>query len=387
MSNSNKPLLLQWNCRGIRAAAPELNERIKGMDAKPLAVLLQETQGTGPSLYGYRAYTAPSITCSSRSDPSQTVVEGQTIIYVLKTVAHCQIPTAAFGTDTQEVVAVRFRVGRRNFTVASTYVRPRTAQHASTRVNFSWMRRLRAFYPHDAAVFAGDFNAEHKAWGYQISRSRGLQLLEEADEAELHLVNDLSQATRRTQNPAQRDTVPDLTWATANAVATWSREPTPWSSDHYPIWIQLSGIDKKCRKHVLYTNWQRFRDLLIQPTEHDGPDKPCPELIDRILGAAKAATSISEVEGDSPPPDRHLVNLWKHRDELGRCTLPVAARTMTWSKYGNKLRRFAVMQNYSLASAGKSIVKRFHAIQEQESFGQRSGLFVDAVSSKERCRR
>ncbi|KAH9365972.1 hypothetical protein HPB48_007877 [Haemaphysalis longicornis] len=35
-----------------------------------------------------------------------------------------------------------------------------------------------------------------------------------------------------------------------------------------------------------------------------------------ILGAAKAATSISEVEGDSPSPDRHLVKLWKQRDEL-----------------------------------------------------------------------
>ncbi|KAH9359737.1 hypothetical protein HPB48_002569 [Haemaphysalis longicornis] len=222
MSNSDKLWLLQWNCRGIRAAAPELNERIKSMDTKPLAVLLQETQETGPSLNGYRAYTAPSITRSSRSDPSQTVVECQTIIYVLKTVAHCQIPTAAFGTDTQEVVAVPFRVGRRNFTVASTYVRPRTAQHASIRVNFSGCGAFARFTLNNAAVFAGDFNAEHKAWGYQISRSRGLQLLEEADEAELPLVNDLSQATRRRQNPAQRDTVPDLTWATANAVATWS---------------------------------------------------------------------------------------------------------------------------------------------------------------------
>ncbi|KAH9379958.1 hypothetical protein HPB48_001415 [Haemaphysalis longicornis] len=209
--------------------------------------------------------------------------------------------------STQEVVAVRFRVGRRNFTVASTYVRARTAQHASTRVNFFWMRRHSARYPHDAAVFAGDFNAENKSWGYQISCSRGLQLLEEADEAELHLVNDLSQATRRRQNPGQ---------PTANGVATLSREPTPWSSDHYPIEIQLSGIDKKCRKRVLYTNWQRFRDLLIQPTRHDGPDKPCPEYLDCILRAAQAATSISDVDGESPPPDRHLVKLWNHRDEL-----------------------------------------------------------------------
>ncbi|KAH9365398.1 hypothetical protein HPB48_022542 [Haemaphysalis longicornis] len=63
-------------------------------------------------------------------------------------------------------------------------------------------------------------------------------------------------------------------------------------------------------------NWQRFRDLLIQPTGHDAPDKPCPEIIDRILRAAEATTTISEVEGDSPAPDRHLVYLWKHSDEL-----------------------------------------------------------------------
>lgn len=127
MSNSNKLLLLQWNCRGLCAAAPKLNERIKSMDTKPLAILLQETQGTGPSLYGYRASTTPSITHSSPSDPSETVVECQTVLYVLKAVAHCQIPTAASGTDTQEVVATRLRVGCRNSTVASTYVHPRTA--------------------------------------------------------------------------------------------------------------------------------------------------------------------------------------------------------------------------------------------------------------------
>lgn len=75
---------------------------------------------------------------------------------------YCQIPTTAFGTEVQEVIAARPLLGCRNIMVASTCDLALLDRLLPTWTS-PWMCRLRALYPHDAAVLAGDFNAEHVA--------------------------------------------------------------------------------------------------------------------------------------------------------------------------------------------------------------------------------
>ncbi|KAH9382743.1 hypothetical protein HPB48_023299 [Haemaphysalis longicornis] len=81
-------------------------------------------------------------------------VTQEVAVYVRQGVPHCHVPTIEFGSDVQEVVAVRTSLGRQNVLVASAYVRP-----AVGGADFEWIRRLRSPYPNDMAVFGGDFNA------------------------------------------------------------------------------------------------------------------------------------------------------------------------------------------------------------------------------------
>ncbi|KAH9363850.1 hypothetical protein HPB48_005250 [Haemaphysalis longicornis] len=115
--------------------------------------------------------------------------------------------------DVQEVVAVRVSFGGRTLLVASTYVRPQLPG-----ANFDWMQQLRALYFRDEVVIGGDFNALSTTWGYRVTNIRGRNLEKSAEDAELILVNDLSCPTRLGQSPSQRDTIPDLTWATPSTV-------------------------------------------------------------------------------------------------------------------------------------------------------------------------
>lgn len=310
---SNAARLLQWNCRGLRANAAELNEHLRLLQYKPVVVLLQETKGKGPGIQGYRSYEVPSIRYASFTDPAATVVIQQTAIYVLKGTPHCQVPTASMCNDVQDVVAVRVSLGSRKLLVASTYVRPHVRG-----ANFDWMRQLRTLYPRDQVVIGGDFNAFSTTWGYRVTNIRGRNLEEAADDADLILVNDLVYPTRLGQSSRQRDTIPDLTWATPSTVPGWQCESALWGSDHYPIWITLCASIRKTTKQVRYVDWRRFREL--QDVEPIGLHNPCSDrlqyLINSILLAASGATTVVEGEEDSPAPDQHLVNLWRVRDDL-----------------------------------------------------------------------
>ncbi|KAH9379162.1 hypothetical protein HPB48_011024 [Haemaphysalis longicornis] len=92
--------------------------------------------------------------------------------------------------------------------------------------------------------------------------------------------------------------------------------PTPWSNDHYPIWIKLSGIWQEVSETRALHELAAFQIPSYPDDRTRRTRQTFPELIHRILRAAEAPTSISEVEGDFPLPEYHLVTLWKHRDEL-----------------------------------------------------------------------
>ncbi|KAH9374632.1 hypothetical protein HPB48_022757 [Haemaphysalis longicornis] len=123
------------------------------------------------------------------------------------------------------------------------------------------MPQLHALYPRDEVVIGGDFNALSTTWGYRVTNNRGRNLGESAEDADLILVKDLSCPTRLGQSPSQRDTIPYLTWATPSMVSLWKCDSSSWGSDHYPIWITLSGTARKINTKVLYVDWPRFREL------------------------------------------------------------------------------------------------------------------------------
>ncbi|KAM7306314.1 hypothetical protein ISCGN_010045 [Ixodes scapularis] len=70
-------------------------------------------------------------------------------------------------------------------------------------------------------LVAGDFNAPHPGWGYQVERIKGRNLWNDSHEYGLSLITDPDQPTRR-GNYRNQDTTPDLTFVKGTEDSVWS---------------------------------------------------------------------------------------------------------------------------------------------------------------------
>lgn len=96
-------------------------------------------------------------------------------------------------------------------------------------------------YPATQTIIGGDFNAKNTTWGYAATDVRGKLLEETMEMNNLMLLNDPFEATRIGLHASQKDTSPDLTFASPGLVTTWKTFDTTWGSDHFPISISLRG--------------------------------------------------------------------------------------------------------------------------------------------------
>lgn len=297
--------VLQWNCRSLRANGAELSERLRTMYSPPVALLLQETRGTTPSINGYRAYFQPSILHDGKLEPT-----AQAAIFISRNIRHCQLDTSAYCTAFQEVVAVRIDLNSpQKIILVSVYLRPETGR--SNRGDFAWMTHLRSLFPGDAILIGGDFNASNVIWGYPRNTPRGAQLEREAQAANLTLVNDLDIPTRTALHSRQKGTTPDLTWTSHNLCSSWSCENDPWGSDHYPIWVSLKHGLKKRKRKVRCTDWDLFRQHLADPSSNSSEISA---LVEAMQQAMILATQEIDLPEELPTPDKHMLNLWETRE-------------------------------------------------------------------------
>lgn len=162
------PHVLQWNCRGLGTCAVELNLLFDCV-GRPLALLLQETNGTDQTLRKFNGYYQPSIEHRNRKrhrtqqpngiagPADEFVIRGQAAVFVRTDISQTQIDTSKYSTAVQEVVAVRCKIAKRNVVLVSVYMRPEVSSR--TRGSFTWIRALRRCYPNDDFLIGGDFNA------------------------------------------------------------------------------------------------------------------------------------------------------------------------------------------------------------------------------------
>lgn len=128
-------------------------------------------------------------------------------------------------------------------------------------------------------------------------------------------MNDIIYPTRIGLHPSQKDTTPDLTWATPGLTKSWVPYSTTWGSDHLPILIKFRG--KRVRygrnkKQCTHLNWTTFRDRLLQ---YDSP-KSLETMAEIIRNSSAAAVETITCDEDSPTLDNHLANLWKRMEYL-----------------------------------------------------------------------
>ncbi|KAH7945665.1 hypothetical protein HPB49_013638 [Dermacentor silvarum] len=103
------PHVLQWNCRGLETCAVELNLLFDCV-GRPLALLLQETNGTDQTLRKFNGYYQPSIEHRNRkrhrtSQPNgiagatdEFVIRGQAAVFVRTDIPQTQIDTGQRNT-------------------------------------------------------------------------------------------------------------------------------------------------------------------------------------------------------------------------------------------------------------------------------------------------
>lgn len=236
----NSPRILQWNCRSLPANGPDLKARLtynKPLQARPVALLLQETRCATYNITGYTGYYNPTITHKQGDTP-----QGQSAVYVRNDITSCQLDTSNYSTEAQEIVAARIvlpsKKGKtRTILLASVYMRPETGK--STLGNFDWISDWRNKYYADYIIIGGDFNARHRIWKYSTTSPRGNALQATMETYGFTLQNNLETPTRLGLHANQSDTIPDLTWTDGWPLHDWVVSEDTWGSDHYPIWITV----------------------------------------------------------------------------------------------------------------------------------------------------
>lgn len=307
--------ILQWNCRGFARRSAELALRLE-RSQKPSIWLLQETNCVYPKLTGFRSYSAPSITTRSRgrkprtrkSEDSEEEARGSAAILVENGIPQTQINTANWCNSMREIVAVRTLISGKVVVFVSVYLRPGIKGGHDT----DWIEELRDITGNDSLVIGGDFNTKHTLWGYKNNTSGGVRLVEVMESIGMELLNDLTVPTRIADRKTDRDTIPDLTWASPGLNGDWTVQLDPMGSDHLPIEITLENVERKqTHRRVKIIKWDTYRDSMA--CDMQNPGESSLDLSKRIRAAMKKATLTRSVKRGKPAPDMHLLNLWAGR--------------------------------------------------------------------------
>ncbi|KAG0421998.1 hypothetical protein HPB47_002141 [Ixodes persulcatus] len=304
----------------------------------------------------YNFYTNPTIeTAPSIREKNPVTKRGWAAVGILRHITQAQLDTTALCSTDREVVAARIRHGRTKFTVASVYLRPGTK--AVDGEMMQWIKGLIKLAEGDPIIVAGDFNSPHRYWGYTTNTRRGKDILEAMNTVGLELLNAPGVKTRLAKQRRQKDSTPDLSWASRCLDIEW----TPWKdslgSDHFPLEMKLrhgQGTGYKEKRPVV--KWDRFRELL---EAEDGQDVEM-----SIRKALREAKTEILVKPDAPTPDNHLLNLW-------------ASRLQALQKYGKKKTlRNKIKLNHATAKANRYTKElgRTRWRTHCESFNQRTGL-------------
>ncbi|KAG0410386.1 hypothetical protein HPB47_012496 [Ixodes persulcatus] len=306
-----------------------------------------EVGGVEKKIAGYNIFMTPTIRYKKRGRPRKgsdtpnvPVANGQAAVFVDDNLPQDQIDMSQWCNGYHEIVAVLVKIGARWLAVVSVYERPGYNVRSNAT---AWIPHLKLAAGKVPIIMGGDFNATHTMWGYSRDSPKGEEIADAMTLNCFRLVNDVDMPTRIGMHAKQKDTTPDLTWATRNIELEWQLSKDCMGSDHLPITVRLThfstGVKKRVHKRV---KWDKFREALTQGLTEGG-------FTERLQAALKEATQDINVKEGDPTPDSHLLNLWASRIEaLERYKKegkPPALRaklnlaTATAKRYANQLAR------------------------------------------------
>lgn len=131
----------------------------------------------------------------------------------------------------------------------------------------------------------------------------------------LILLNEPTNATRIGLHSSQKDTSPDITFASPGLIITCKTFDTTWGSDYFPISIYVLGKRLRTAKTLKLTKWTAFCETLNQSSD---PITGLPTFITRIQNAAQTSIEHITCSEDTSATDGHLANLWNRAGHLTR---------------------------------------------------------------------
>lgn len=296
---------------GIHGKKAVLIQAIKHAARQPDIILLQETHcEVSPKIPGYRSYatSVPKSTekwARSRGGVCTLVKKG--IVYLEHDLKHT---TNTEHLTIEVVVGKRNRKHKEHIYITNIYTKPK---YSSQRYG-TLIRKIKQLAGDNTTLICGDFNAQHTTWGYQRTTAKGRNLLEETQDADYHLINDISCPTRHGTS-VQRDTNPDLAFSN-NTKVRWRNTLETLGSDHcvIEIIIPLNSHVAPPRTQKL-TDWNKFRTNLETIPNHIDDIE---EWTKALLTEAQQATTEIETTDDMPNMDSRLAHLLEARNSLKR---------------------------------------------------------------------
>ncbi|XP_042144990.1 uncharacterized protein LOC115317788 [Ixodes scapularis] len=259
------------------------------------------------AITAFNVYLTPTIKSKpSCREKNPIEKKGWVAVCVLQNIPQTQLDTTALCSDKREVVAVRLKRGKLKLVVASVYMKPNTTLKNGETAE--WIRKLSGQADGDPLIVGGDFNAQHREWGYDTKTKKGRDIIAAMQTAGLELRNEQGVKTRLAKQQRQKDTTPDLTWATKRLDTQWTPRRDTQGSDHYPIEVTVthpSGRKDKELRPII--KWDGFRELILSSLERHE------DIEESICKAMKEARTHVNVKQGDPTPDTHLLNLWASR--------------------------------------------------------------------------
>lgn len=278
MANTQRFEVWQWNCRSILNKKDTLQQLLRTIGDKPKVIMLQETLTKKINFTGYK--TVGKIE-DNGGRGVVTLVDKK-----LPFVEH----DLKLGTNKIEYVLTEIVLKRQSGKAHSIFClnvcsSPKDKKQ-SFRAIFNKTLKLASTSP---LVIGGDFNAAHHTWGYTWYMKKGEDLWNLAVDLGLRLITDPAYPMRCGTSSC-RDTTPDLTFVHNATEATWGNSGMDLGRDHYIVRIGIGAPREKTRVFK-YTDWDLFRKIRAERTDHDEMDaRSYKSWIDQLGQDLKKAT-------------------------------------------------------------------------------------------------
>ena len=239
---------LQWNWRGLRTSAAELQALVR--QRRPLAICIQETKLSLECSFSMKGFSI-----FRRDLASNTIAHGGVLLAVHHSVPVRELPL----TTALQAVAARVCLIHREITICSIYCPPGVALPVSE------LRMLMLELPPPVLIL-GDFNSHHSAWGCGSICPRGRLLASFLNDESLCVLNTGS-PTHFTL-PSGSTSALDLSLASPqlSPLFTWRADEDAMGSDHFPVWIEfrerMSLGRRPPRWNLSKADWSQFQSRL-----------------------------------------------------------------------------------------------------------------------------